>query len=704
MKLKLFVRKDIGKGDPLVLLHGMFGDGSQWEQISAILSKDFRVIVVDLLGHGRSPRPTKAKYTDKEHAKALRNTLESLHATENLTVVGYSMGGAVALSYTSFFPRGVRQLYLISTPFYLKPDEMIPNKYAGSIIFTKVSTGFYGLIDRWMHRGGTADKVVRFSNDSAKFHAMIGANDNVLDTDIIRMNIKNLVSTFDFVGHLKKLETPLTFYAGKKDIFVVQPQLNALRQYQPYMDIQRLDVIKIDHMLVQNLPKEIAKLIKKNAAKTLHVAVDKGKGEPLVLLHGIESSSHYWDPFIKPLSEKNRVIAIDLLGFGDSPKPLNIPYSLDNQVERLEQTIAQLGIEKFEVVAHSLGSLVAIAYAAKHPKQITSMTLLAPVFVPHSRHSDTSPIVKRLDTLERLAGNSYLYAHIANAIGYARLSKYLPSLRSVKNSVHEQRIEPLLKKARHIPTSIFYGSKDKFIDTAFMQEITKKFHHITVNELPRQRHNFALFEPQETLRSIRPGVTFRTKAGKATVVPPAIGKQIVKLAIPVLMAKSLLYIAAGILLFTTFAPAVITIGLGIYFFSLGHAYIRGAFSLKNEKLSYFWYVMLGLGIIAFGLFVLLNPQYALKISAFVLFGIVLLAGLSRLVVGLVWATQKSVKTTLLITGTFLALAGALALAGGDVSIKLIVYGLGIALVLRGVRFGVYALIAIFFAYIRGFGK
>ena len=91
-------------------------------------------------------------------------------------------------------------------------------------------------------------------------------------------------------------------------------------------------------------------------------------------------------------------------------------------------------------------------------------------------------------------------------------------------------------------------------------------------------------------------------AGKATVVPPAIGKQIVKLAIPVLIAKSLVYIAAGILLFTTFAPAVITIGLGIYFFSLGHAYIRGAFSLKNEKLSYFWYVMLGLGIIAFGLF------------------------------------------------------------------------------------------------------
>lgn len=704
MKTQLFVRQDIGTGDPLVLLHGMFGDGSQWDLIAQILSKDFRVIVVDLLGHGRSPRPKGAQYTDKEHAAALRNTLETLKATEHLTVVGYSMGGAVALSYSSIYPDGIDQLYLISTPFYLKPSEMVPNKYAGSILFTKISTGIFGVIDKWMHRGGTADKVVDFSNKSAKFHAMIGANDNVLDTDIIRLNIKNLVSEFDFVGHLKNIKVPFTFYAGKKDVFVVQPQLNALRQYQPFMDIQRLDVIKIDHMLVQNLPREISQLIKKNGSKLLHVEMDEGKGSPLVMLHGIESSSSYWKPFLRPLSEQHRLVTIDLLGFGKSPKPLNIAYSLDDHVLHLAETLNALNIKKMDIIAHSLGSLVAVAYAAKYPERVSSLTLLAPVFVPTGKVAEFSSIAQRLELLEKLSDNSRAYARTAAALGYQKMSKYLPSFRSIRNSVQYQDALGNAEKAEDIPTRIIYGEKDSLIDKPFLYAVASHFNDVSVMELPGQRHNFALFDPEETLKDITPNKTYKTPTDKATKIPPSFGKQILRLAIPVLVTKSLLYSAVGLLLFTDYAAAVITIGVGVYFFSLGHAYIQGAFSLKHEKISYFWYIMLGIAIIAFGLFVVMNPQYALEISSIVLFGLVLLAGIARLIVGLAWAQPKGTKTTLLVTGSLLTIAGLLALGGGAISIMLITYGAGVVLLVRGVQFGMYAIIATGFAYIRGFER
>ncbi len=78
----LFVRSDIGSGDPIVLLHGLFADGTQWETIAKLLSKDFRVIVVDLLGHGRSPRPEGASYKPEEHVAALRTALVQVGATK----------------------------------------------------------------------------------------------------------------------------------------------------------------------------------------------------------------------------------------------------------------------------------------------------------------------------------------------------------------------------------------------------------------------------------------------------------------------------------------------------------------------------------------------------------------------------------------------------------------------------------------------
>lgn len=703
MSNKLFVRQDVGKGNPLVLLHGMFADGSQWETIAKILSKDYRVIVVDLLGHGRSPRPKNAKYTDKEHVEALRDTLESLGAINNSTIVGYSMGGAVALAYSSAYSESVEQLYLISTPFYLQPEQMIPNKYAGSIIFTKVSTGIFSLIEKLIHPGSLGDKVVSFANQSSQFHKMIGANDNELEANIISKNLEMLVHKFDFVGRLKNLKVPVTFYAGKKDIFIVQPQLNALRQYQQFIDIHRLDIIKIDHMLVQNLPKEICKFIKVNKQKLLHVSEDIGKGKPLILLHGIESSGNYWKPLIKPLAEKRRVITIDLLGFGESPKPLNIAYTLDDQVRYLKDTLEDLGIDEFDIIAHSLGSLVAIAYAGKHTNKVKSLTLLSPVFVPDNA-SSKNQIIKRLHFVDKISDGSYMYSKTAQALGYKRMTKYLPFIRSIQGAIRNQHALRLARQTKGIPVKILYGDNDGLIDKTYLNQVARVFKNADVIAIPNQGHNFALFEPSKTLELIYPGNKFKNKPTKASIIPPSFAKQLVKLASPVLLLECLVYVGAGVLLFTDFAPFIFTLGLAGYLFYLGYSYVRGAFSLKNEGLSYLGYILLGLLIIGFGWFFIKNTDDALKVSVLVISGLVLLAGIARLVVGFAWVKNKLIKTQLLITGVLMLFVGAGALAGGLISTKIIVYTIAGLLIARGIQFGAYATIAIVFAYIRGFNK
>ena len=90
-------------------------------------------------------------------------------------------------------------------------------------------------------------------------------------------------------------------------------------------------------------------------APKLHVAIDKGVGHPVILLHGIASSSVTFDNVVPLLGSHHRVIAIDLLGFGDSPTPANSGYSMEEHVDALARTIRQLHVRgRVTLVGHSL--------------------------------------------------------------------------------------------------------------------------------------------------------------------------------------------------------------------------------------------------------------------------------------------------------------------------------------------------------------
>lgn len=79
-----------------------------------------------------------------------------------------------------------------------------------------------------------------------------------------------------------------------------------------------------------------------------------------------------------------RLFAVDLLGFGRSPKPADCKYRLRDHVEAIETSLfeQQHGLGSFHLVAHSMGCVIALALAAKHPSRVKSITLLAPVSLP----------------------------------------------------------------------------------------------------------------------------------------------------------------------------------------------------------------------------------------------------------------------------------------------------------------------------------
>ncbi|TVU12798.1 hypothetical protein EJB05_46458, partial [Eragrostis curvula] len=110
--------------------------------------------------------------------------------------------------------------------------------------------------------------------------------------------------------------------------------------------------------------------------------------EDVVFIHGFISSSVFWTETIFPAFSaaargKYRMFAVDLLGFGRSPKPADSLYTLREHVEMIERSVLQrYRLGSFHIVAHSLGSVLALALAVKYPDAIKSLTLLAPPYFP----------------------------------------------------------------------------------------------------------------------------------------------------------------------------------------------------------------------------------------------------------------------------------------------------------------------------------
>ena len=104
--------EDYGSGEPLVLLHGFGGCTQNWQPFTAELSKYYRLIVVDLRGHGYSTNPAN-KFTHKEAANDVFLLLKELKI-DQFSAMGMSTGGMVLLHMAVSQPKRIRSMVLIS--------------------------------------------------------------------------------------------------------------------------------------------------------------------------------------------------------------------------------------------------------------------------------------------------------------------------------------------------------------------------------------------------------------------------------------------------------------------------------------------------------------------------------------------------------------------------------------------------------------
>jgi pimeloyl-ACP methyl ester carboxylesterase len=109
----------------------------------------------------------------------------------------------------------------------------------------------------------------------------------------------------------------------------------------------------------------------------------EGSGPPIVLLHSSMSSKSQWRELIDSLRDRYRLIAIDLLGYGESALPSSLErYSLRDEVRLVESVLARElhPGEQFHLIGHSYGGMVALQFAAQaQPQLVRSLSLFEPI-------------------------------------------------------------------------------------------------------------------------------------------------------------------------------------------------------------------------------------------------------------------------------------------------------------------------------------
>jgi len=104
----------------------------------------------------------------------------------------------------------------------------------------------------------------------------------------------------------------------------------------------------------------------------------RGEGEPLVMVHGVGATRSVWDGVAERLAGRFRCITYDLRGHGRTPTPAPA-FGLDELVVDLEALRVELGLDSFHLVGHSLGGMIAPAYAHAHPERVRTLGLLSTV-------------------------------------------------------------------------------------------------------------------------------------------------------------------------------------------------------------------------------------------------------------------------------------------------------------------------------------
>ena len=186
-----------------------------------------------------------------------------------------------------------------------------------------------------------------------------------------------------------------------------------------------------------------------------------GEGPAVALLHGLAlgNMASWYSRIALPLAQRRQVLLYDQRGHGDSSRSQS-GYDLATQVDDLEHVLAHYGIARVALAGHSMGALIALAFACRHPQRVERLCLLdapwpAARWIAPSLHTD----VQAADLARVLDAGLSLPPGRRRERLYARLQALLQetSLVAAVQAMHGE--EAACFPRLHMPLRLLYGRR-----------------------------------------------------------------------------------------------------------------------------------------------------------------------------------------------------------------------------------------------------
>lgn len=251
------------------------------------------------------------------------------------------------------------------------------------------------------------------------------------------------------------------------------------------------------------------------------IAYDRfGEGPPVVLVHGTPSWSFLWRNVVPPLSERFAVYVFDLLGYGDSPAPVDAELSLATHAENLVELLGHWQLDEPSIAGHDIGGGIVLRAHLTHGRAFSRIALcdavvLAPWVTPTTRH-----IQKHIDAYRTMPTHIFEQvsaAHLRTAVqtpmdaetleAYARpwrgergQSAYLQKVAHFDEADTKQ-FEDRLRDVK-VPVRIIWGEEDAWLEPATASRIRDLIAHAELTFIPHAGHFAMEDEPVAVAREL----------------------------------------------------------------------------------------------------------------------------------------------------------------------------------------------------------
>jgi len=246
--------KEEGEGKPLLLIHGFLENSSMWNDFTKLWKSNFRVICLDLPGHGNTAAHT-YQHTMAFYAQVCHQLMTNLKL-ENVIVVGHSMGGYIGLELVDQFPDKIDQLILLNSTALADSEERKAERARAIKAIQQFPEAFVSMAVKNLFLTEDQNRLAQVIE-----HAIIEAKK--CSTQGIIATLEGLKTRRNHQETLAKTKVKTTIVAGKKDQVVKYAPTKQLAKETS----TRLVSLPGGHMSHLEFPQETFEIISNLIAK-----------------------------------------------------------------------------------------------------------------------------------------------------------------------------------------------------------------------------------------------------------------------------------------------------------------------------------------------------------------------------------------------------------------------------------------------------